>query len=172
MLNRPRITWRLIRSLRWKWKTMNTGSIAATKYQLKTTSLYIRGLVSKEIEMLRRWERRNLDFITPNIILTPYCGSSCSQPPHSQFPLNESCYYESRGGTSDFRLPTSDFWLLTSDLRLPTSDFRLPTSDFRLPTSDLRLFYFFYFLFIIIALFYHHCTTMIRYKICPLTVLF
>ena len=28
--------------------------------------------------------------------------------------------YESRGGSSDFRLPTSDF-------RLPTSDFRLPT---------------------------------------------
>ena len=42
-----------------------------------------------------------------------------------------SLFYESRGGTSDFRLPTSDF-------RLPTSDFRLPTSDFRLPTSDFR----------------------------------
>ena len=50
------------------------------------------------------------------------------------------CYnYESRGGTSDFRLPTSDFRLPTSDFRLPTSDFRLPTSDFRLPTSDFRL---------------------------------
>ena len=47
--------------------------------------------------------------------------------------------YESRGGTSDFRLPTSDFRLPTSDFRLPTSDFRLPTSDFRLPTSDFRL---------------------------------
>ena len=27
-------------------------------------------------------------------------------------------YYESRGGSSDFRLPTSDFWLLTSDFYL------------------------------------------------------
>ena len=50
-----------------------------------------------------------------------------------------SVVYESRGGTSDFRLPTSDFRLPTSDFRLPTSDFRLPTSDFRLPTSDFRL---------------------------------
>ena len=32
-----------------------------------------------------------------------------------------SLTYESRGGSSDFRLPTSDF-------QLPTSDFRLPTS--------------------------------------------
>ena len=47
--------------------------------------------------------------------------------------------YESRGGTSDFRLPTSDFRLPTSDFRLQTSDFRLQTSDFRLPTSDFRL---------------------------------
>ena len=42
--------------------------------------------------------------------------------------------YESRGGSSDFRLPTSNFRLPTSDFRLPTSNFRLPTSDFRLPT--------------------------------------
>ena len=47
--------------------------------------------------------------------------------------------YESRGGTSDFRLPTSNFRLQTSDFRLPTSNFRLPTSDFRLQTSDFRL---------------------------------
>ena len=47
--------------------------------------------------------------------------------------------YESRGGTSDFRLPTSDFRLQTSDFRLQTSDFRLQTSDFRLQTSDFRL---------------------------------
>ena len=47
--------------------------------------------------------------------------------------------YESRGGTSDFRLPTSDFQLPTSDFRLQTSDFRLQTSDFRLPTSDFQL---------------------------------
>ena len=47
--------------------------------------------------------------------------------------------YESRGGSSDFRLPTSDFLLPTSDFRLPTSDFQLPTSDFQLPTSDFRL---------------------------------
>ena len=39
--------------------------------------------------------------------------------------------YESRGGSSDFRLPTSNF-------RLPTSDFQLPTSNFRLPTSNFR----------------------------------
>ena len=71
-------------------------------------------------------------------------------------------YYESWGGTSDFRLPTSDFrlltsdfdfqlptsdfrlrtsesWVLTSDFRLPTSDFWVLSSDFRLPTSDFRL---------------------------------
>ena len=36
--------------------------------------------------------------------------------------------YESRGGSSDFRLPTSDFQLRTSDFQLPTSDFRLPAS--------------------------------------------
>ena len=38
--------------------------------------------------------------------------------------------YESRGGSSDFRLPTSNFWL-------PTSDFRLNTSYFKLQTLDL-----------------------------------
>ena len=35
--------------------------------------------------------------------------------------------YESRGGSSDFRLPTSNFWPPTSDLRLHTSNFRLQT---------------------------------------------
>ena len=47
--------------------------------------------------------------------------------------------YESRGGTSDFRLHTSYFRLQTSDFRLQTSDFRLQTSDFRLHTSYFRL---------------------------------
>ena len=37
--------------------------------------------------------------------------------------------YESRGGSSDFRLPTSDFQLLTSGFRLKTSYFKLQTSD-------------------------------------------
>ena len=32
-----------------------------------------------------------------------------------------SLTYESRGGSSDFRLPTSDFRLSTSNFRLPTS---------------------------------------------------
>ena len=52
---------------------------------------------------------------------------------------DERDYYESRVGTSDFRLRTSDFRLRTSDFRLQTSDFRLRTSDFRLQTSDFRL---------------------------------
>ena len=37
--------------------------------------------------------------------------------------------YESRGGSSDFRLPTSDLQLLTSGFRLKTSYFKLQTSD-------------------------------------------
>ena len=43
-----------------------------------------------------------------------------------------SCYYESRGGTSDFGLRNSNFPI--SEFRLRTSDFKL--SDFGLPTSD------------------------------------
>ena len=46
--------------------------------------------------------------------------------------------YESRGGSSDFRLLTSNFRLPTSDFRLPTSDFQLPTSDFQLLTCNFR----------------------------------
>ena len=49
--------------------------------------------------------------------------------------VKEPQIYESRGGSSDFRLPTSHFRLPTSNFQLPTSDFQLPTSDFRLPTS-------------------------------------
>ena len=68
-------------------------------------------------------------------------------------------FYESRGGSSDFRLQTSDLTkfelrisefltvetqccmvrLLTSHLPPPTSYFPIPTSDFRFPTSDFRL---------------------------------
>ena len=44
--------------------------------------------------------------------------------------LSLSDEHESRGGSSDFRLPTSDF-------RLQTSDFGLKTSFFKLQTSDL-----------------------------------
>ena len=38
--------------------------------------------------------------------------------------------YESREGTSDFRLQTSDFRLQISDFRFQASDFRLQISDF------------------------------------------
>ena len=44
--------------------------------------------------------------------------------------LSLSDEHESRGGSSDFRLPTSDF-------RLQTSDFGRKTSFFKLQTSDL-----------------------------------
>ena len=71
--------------------------------------------------------------------------NACGIQTRINFPQQEDkvylsdIYYESRGGTSDFRLPSSDFLLPTSFFRLPSSDFRLPTSDFRLPTSDFRL---------------------------------
>ncbi len=47
--------------------------------------------------------------------------------------------YESRVGTSDFRLQTSDFGLQTSDFRLQTFNFRLRTSDFILQTLNFTL---------------------------------
>ena len=74
--------------------------------------------------------------------------SAFSQNPSSSYLIQRDCKprcyylgtetYESREGSSDFRLPTSNFQLLTFDFRLPTSDFQLPTSDFRLQTSDLQ----------------------------------
>ena len=78
--------------------------------------------------------------------------SAFSQNPSSSYLIQRDCKprcyylgtdtYESREGSSDFRLPTSNFQLLTFDFRLPTSNFQLLTSDFRhptfrLPTSDL-----------------------------------
>ena len=74
--------------------------------------------------------------------------SAFSQNPSSSYLIQRDCKprcyylgtetYESREGSSDFRLPTSNFQLLTFDFRLPTSDFRLPTFNFWLPTSDIR----------------------------------
>ena len=74
--------------------------------------------------------------------------SAFSQNPSSSYLIQRDCKprcyylgtetYESREGSSDFRLPTSNFQLLTFDFRLPTSDFRLPTFNFQLLTSDFR----------------------------------
>ncbi|KAK2565209.1 hypothetical protein P5673_011139 [Acropora cervicornis] len=57
-------------------------------------------------------------------VLIRYLGTK-QNVTHNYAKPKELTDYESRGGTSDFRLPTSDFKLQTSDFRLQTSDFRL-----------------------------------------------